>query len=142
MISTKAFAEVLNGLQQLRPMGKQFSESAIALAWHTFPEQAKRELNDHDLAWAAGQYLQDPNPPKDEAPHFVLLRYLYRVGDGRPRLDWGPRFPNGTPSSHEFLPRQQSPWQLDQAGLTAPPALSPVDHQAAANVRELIGGMN
>lgn len=115
MLSPKAFTQVLLGLQQLRPMAKQLDEFALALAWQTFPEQAKRELTDLDIAWAAGQLVQDPNPVKDEAPHVALLRYLYRIGDGRPRLDWGLRFPDGTPTDHHFLPRSPSGWDLSGA---------------------------
>jgi hypothetical protein len=141
MITTKAFTDVLQGLQQLRPMGKQLDEAALMLAWHTFPDQAKRELTDRDLAWAAGQLLQDPNPPKNDAPHLALLRYVYRVGDGRPRLDWGLRFPSGTPACHEFQPRQASPWELALPDAGSVPQLEPVDHEATSAIRSLVGGL-
>lgn len=104
MIQIEAFSAVLEAIAAVLPFGKPLSETAYAISWAAFPEQARQELTDADLAWAAGQYLQDPK--RDEYPEPVaiaLLRYLYRVGDGRPRLDWGPRWPNGRPQTAAFM---------------------------------------
>lgn len=106
MLTTQRFFDVLKGISELLPRSKPLSEQALLLAWSTFPEQAKQELTDRDLAWAAGQLMQDPDRNTEEPPHLALLRYLYRCGDGRPRLDWGLRHPDGTPGSRPQLPPQ------------------------------------
>lgn len=98
VLTVKSFAAVLQATTALLPMGKQLDELALRLAWAAFPEQAKRELSDRDLAWAASQYLQDTQRSQGDPIAIALLRYLYRQGDGRPRLEWGLRYPEGTPS--------------------------------------------
>jgi hypothetical protein len=105
MLTPQAFARLLEGMSSLLPYGRPYPESALMLAWHTLPAQAKQELSDAALAWAVSQYLQDPKRNSyPEPPHLALLRYLYRVGDGRTRMDWGTRFPPSfVPPSTDFL---------------------------------------
>jgi hypothetical protein len=82
VISRESFTMVLQGLQALRPFGKPLPEAALLLAWSSFPDQAKAELDDEDLEWAASQAVLDPDPPAKLAPHIGLLRYLYATIDG------------------------------------------------------------
>jgi hypothetical protein len=77
------------GLQQLRQFGRELDETALMLAWITFPEKAKHELGTQHLEYAAAQLLLDPEPPKDTPAHLLLLRYVYRLENGQPNLEWG-----------------------------------------------------
>jgi hypothetical protein len=88
-ISSEQFGRVLLGLQRLKQFGRELDESALMLAWLTFPEKAKQELTQDHLAYAAGQLLLDPDPPKETAVHLALLRYVYRLENGQPNLEWG-----------------------------------------------------
>lgn len=89
MITELDFVDVVDALYELLPFSKRISTQAIALAWSSFPEPAKHQLNRAMLDYAAGQLLLDPAPDKEKPPHLALLRYVYRMGDGVPRFDWG-----------------------------------------------------
>lgn len=88
-LDNEHFVRTLLGLQQLSKFAKPLGEAGLALAWASFPEQAKRELNNAAWSFAAAQYLLDPEPPKEMPIHVAMLRYLYRNRDGVAALDWG-----------------------------------------------------
>jgi len=88
-LDQKHFANTLSSLADMLPFSKVVSAQALALAWHTFPEQAKRELTIEHWTYAAGQYLLDPERPKEMPVYLALLRYLYRLEWGQANLAWG-----------------------------------------------------
>ena len=88
-LSADTFCRTLQGIQSLMPYGKTLNEAALLIAWQTLPNNVRQQLTPAMLAYAAGQYLQDPEPPKDQPVHLVLLRYLYRLENGRPNYEWG-----------------------------------------------------
>ena len=76
-LSVAHFTETLRGLQGLMPFAKPLSESAFLLAWASFPDQAKGELTDASLTWAAAKLVQDPEAHKELPLHMRLHRMLY-----------------------------------------------------------------
>ena len=105
-ITAEIFVRTLNGMQQLLPFGKRLDEAALLLAWQTLPATAKEQLTTGMLVWAAGQFLQDPAPPKEQPTHLVLLRYLYRLENGRPNYEWGLKqdLPQRMAADGQFFP--------------------------------------
>lgn len=85
----KHFAHTLGSLADLLPFSKATSAQGLMLAWQSFPEQAKHELSNAHWTYAAGQYLLDPERPKETPTHLALLRYLYRLEWGQPNFGWG-----------------------------------------------------
>jgi hypothetical protein len=83
------FARTLAGIADVLPYGKAVTKPGLLLSWQTFPEQAKAELTNDHLSYASGQYLMDPDRPKDQPIHLALLRYLYRLENGSPNFAWG-----------------------------------------------------
>ena len=77
MITLEDFQAAITSLLQLLPMQRQLTPSALVMAWDTFPQQARAELDCEMLRFAIAQRLMDPEPPKDQAPHIAMLRYLY-----------------------------------------------------------------
>ena len=77
-LSVAHFTETLRGLQGLMPFAKPLSESAFLLAWASFPDQAKEELTDDALTWAAAKLVQDPEAHKELPLHMRLHRMLYQ----------------------------------------------------------------
>jgi hypothetical protein len=114
-------------------MQRALSDEAIAMAWETIPNVAKLQLTPEMLGFAVKQRLMDPFPPKDQAPHIALLRYVFPVerttkrehGDevhlDRVILDNGPRadlaqrmaaperFHDPGPVRHEHAPPPERP---------------------------------
>ena len=88
-LTADTFCRTLQGIQSLMPYGKTLNEAALLIAWQTLPNNVRQQLTPAMLAYAAGQYLQDPEPPKDQPVHLALLRYLYRLENGRPNYEWG-----------------------------------------------------
>jgi len=76
-LSAEYFVETLRGLQGLLPFAKPLSEAAFLLAWASFPEQAKAELTNEALTWAAAKLLQDPEQHKELPIPLRLHRMLY-----------------------------------------------------------------
>lgn len=89
MITQQQFNGTMKGLYSLLPFAKALPPEAVNLAWNSFPDQAKREMTPAMLEYAAAQLLLDTQPEKESPPHLAILRYVYRVGDGVARLDWG-----------------------------------------------------
>ena len=76
-VSAEYFIETLRGLQGLLPFAKPLSEASFLLAWSSFPEQAKAELTNEALTWAAAKLLQDPDQHKELPIPLRLHRMLY-----------------------------------------------------------------
>ena len=89
MITEQEFADVLQALSRTLPRFKPWDETAMALAWMTFPAKAKQDLTREIWLYAAGQRRLDPNPPEDQPLDMQLLDYVYRNRDGRACVDWG-----------------------------------------------------
>jgi hypothetical protein len=51
----------------------------------------ENELTPRHLMYAAEQFVQDPNRPRELPTHLALLRYLYRLENGLPNFTWGLR---------------------------------------------------
>lgn len=79
MINCEEFMAFMSGMQQLNPMAKVLSESALVTAWKSFPERAKLDLNDEMMLYAFQQLTLDPDRPREVELHMALLRYLYPV---------------------------------------------------------------
>jgi hypothetical protein len=132
-ITMRDFAPAIGFLCEMLPMQRALSDEAIAMAWETIPNVAKLQLTPEMLGFAVKQRLMDPTPPKDQAPHIALLRYVFPVerttkrehGDevhlDRVILDNGPRtdiaqrmaaperFHDPGPVRHEHAPPPERP---------------------------------
>ena len=119
MISLEEFQAAITSLQQLLPMQRPLTPSALVLAWDTFPASAKQDLTGELLRFCVGQRLMDPAPPKELAPHLALLRYAYPLELDRPitgrglradlaeRMAAPDRFHDPAPVRHEQAPPQR-----------------------------------
>ena len=79
MINCEEFMAFMSGMQQLNPMAKVLSETALVTAWKSFPERAKLDLDDEMMLYAFQQLTLDPDRPREVEVHMALLRYLYPV---------------------------------------------------------------
>jgi len=91
MLNATDFINLLVGLIESLPMHKGLSERGLAFAWSTLPKQAKEQLNQQHIAYAAGQRILDPEPRHQLAIHLQLLAYLYPLNNGVPVVDQGLR---------------------------------------------------
>jgi hypothetical protein len=89
MITQEDFGKVLQALSRTLPRFKPWDETAMALAWMTFPEKAKQELTREVWLYSAGQRRLDPNPPEDVPLDLQLLNYVFRNENGRANVEWG-----------------------------------------------------
>ena len=89
MITQEDFCTVLQALSRTLPRFKPWDESALALAWMTFPAKAKQELTREIWLYAAGQRRLDPCPPEDVPLDLQLLNYVFRNENGRANIEWG-----------------------------------------------------
>lgn len=89
MLNQRHFAGTLQAIAETLPFGKQVGAAGLLLAWQTIPAQAKRELTDAQWTYAAGQYVLDPERPREMPVFLALLRYLYRCENGQPNYAWG-----------------------------------------------------
>ena len=121
MITLEDFQAAITGLLQLLPMQRQLTPSALVMAWDTFPQQARAELDCEMLRFAIAQRLMDPEPPKDQAPHIAMLRYLYPLEHNHATFGRGLRpdlaermaapqvFHDPAPVRHEHAPPPERP---------------------------------
>ena len=125
MITQQEFCDVLQALSRTLPRFKPWDETAMALAWMTFPAKAKEELTREVWLYAAGQRRLDPNPPEDQPLDMQLLDYVYRNRDGRACVDWGLKadLPERMQRPNVFNP-QPVPGQLPLA--PEPPVTNPL----------------
>jgi hypothetical protein len=79
MITMRDFAPAMGFLCEMLPMQRALSDEALAMAWETMPNGAKLHLTQESLAFAVRQRLVDPAPPKEQALHIALLRYVFPV---------------------------------------------------------------
>jgi hypothetical protein len=84
-----SFSQTLEALNSVLPFAKAISPAAWLLLWGTFPDHAKQNVTHAMWTYAAAQRLMDPNPPKEVAIHLQLLRYIYRLENGMPNMQWG-----------------------------------------------------
>jgi hypothetical protein len=84
-----SFSQTLEALNSVLPFAKAINPQAWLLLWGTFPDHAKQHVTPEMWSYAAGQRLMDPAPAKELAIHLQLLRYLYRLENGMPNLQWG-----------------------------------------------------
>ena len=78
-ITMRDFAPAMGFLCEMLPMQRALSDEALAMAWETMPNGAKLHLTRESLAFAVKQRLVDPAPPKEQALHIALLRYVFPV---------------------------------------------------------------
>jgi hypothetical protein len=109
MITQEDFGKVLQALSRTLPRFKPWDETAMALAWMTFPEKAKQELTREVWLYAAGQRRLDPNPPEDVPLDLQLLNYVFRNENGRANVEWGLKadLPERMQRPHVFNPQPQ-----------------------------------
>lgn len=107
MITQEDFGKVLQALSRTLPRFKPWDETAMALAWMTFPEQAKQVLTREVWLYAAGQRRLDPNPPEDVSLDLQLLNYVFRNENGRANVEWGLKadLPERMQRPHVFNPQ-------------------------------------
>ena len=86
------FRQVLTALTSALPFAKPLGEEAWLLLWLSFPDHAKQHVSPDMWIYAARQRLMDPAPAKDVAIHIQLLRYLYRLENGIPNMEWGLKY--------------------------------------------------
>ena len=124
MIDCEEFMAFMSGMQQLNPMAKVLSESALVTAWRLFPDRAKLDLDDEMLLYAAQQLTLDPDRPKDIEPHVALLRYLYpvkrstRTERGQEMVTILPIYDRGL--RHDLVHRMANPEQFHELVRTLP----------------------
>ena len=85
----ESFRQTLTALTSALPFAKPLGEEAWLLLWLSFPDHAKRHVTPDMWAYAAAQRLMDAAPVKEVAIHIQLLRYLYRLENGIPNVEWG-----------------------------------------------------
>jgi hypothetical protein len=142
-------------LCEMLPMQRALSDEALAMAWETMPNGAKLHLTQESLAFAVRQRLVDPAPPKEQALHIALLRYVFPVertirrergeeviGDrvlleNGPRADLpermahGDRFHDPAPVRHEQAPPPPERPRLPGGGRAWHPSeMTPQQHAA------------
>lgn len=91
MLDSTHFGATLVGATSLLPFGKTLDEPALLLAWQTFPAAAKAQLTNEQWTYAIGQYLLDPDRPREQPIHLAALRYVFRLENGTPNFTWGLR---------------------------------------------------
>jgi len=107
MITQEDFGKVLQALSRTLPRFKPWDETAMALAWMTFPEKAKQQLTREVWLYAAGQRRLDPNPLEDVPLDLQLLNYVFRNENGRANVEWGLKadLPERMQRPHVFNPQ-------------------------------------
>jgi hypothetical protein len=124
VIEAEEFMAFMSGMQQLNPMAKTLSASALVTAWKLFPDRAKLDLDDEMLLYAAQQLTLDPDRPKDIEPHLALLRYLYpvkrstRTERGQEMVTILPIYDRGL--RHDLVHRMANPAQFHELVRTLP----------------------
>lgn len=111
MITQPDLIAALQAASALLPFGKALPASAYALAWETLPDEAKRDLTPAMLSFAVGQFLLDPDRPRDCPTHLALLRYCYRLENDWPNFRWGLKA--------DLAQRMANPSQLHPQGASA-----------------------
>ena len=140
MIECEEFMAFMSGMQQLNPMAKVLSESALVTAWRLFPDRAKLDLDDEMMLYAAHQLMLDPDRPRDVEPHMALLRYLYpvkrstRTERGQEVVTILPIYDRGL--RHDLASRMANPEQFHELVRTFPEHTSSEVPRLAPGVTE------
>jgi hypothetical protein len=71
------FVPAMGLLCEMLPMQRALSDEGLVMAWMTMPNVAKVHLTKQSLAFAVQQRVMDPDPPKEQALHIQLLRYVF-----------------------------------------------------------------
>ena len=126
------FRQTLTALSSVLPFAKPLGEEAWLLLWLTFPDHAKQHLTPAMWTYAAGQRLMDPAPAKELAIHLQLLRYLYRLENGMPNLQWGLKLDLAVRMAHVGTFHEPEPRSLaDQVAAEGPPNVDGNRHEPA-----------
>jgi hypothetical protein len=88
-LTLKHFGGTLAALSGALPFAKPIPTETFLLLWGGFPSQAKQEVTPEMWTYAATQRCMDPSPDKESPLPFQLLRYLYRLENGTPNVEWG-----------------------------------------------------
>jgi hypothetical protein len=127
-----SFSQTLEALNSVLPFAKAITPQAWLLLWGTFPDHAKQHLTPSMWTYAAGQRLMDPAPAKELAIHLQLLRYLYRLENGMPNLQWGLKLDLADRMAHAGTFHQPEPRSLaDQVAAEGTPNLDGNRHEPA-----------
>jgi hypothetical protein len=124
MIEVEEFQAFMSGMQQLNPMAKTLTASALVTAWGLFPSRAKLDLDSEMLLYAAQQLTLDPDRPRDIELHVVIMRYLYpvrrstRTERGQEVVTLLPLYERGL--RHDLAHRMANPEQFHELVRTLP----------------------
>ena len=124
MIEVEEFQAFMSGMQQLNPMAKTLTASALVTAWGLFPSRAKLDLDSEMLLYAAQQLTLDPDRPRDIELHVAIMRYLYpvrrstRTERGQEVVTLLPLYERGL--RHDLAHRMANPEQFHELVRTLP----------------------
>lgn len=114
MLDPDHFRRTMQALADALPYGKQMSREGLMLCWQTIPAKVKDETTNAMWTYAAGQYILDPDRPKEMPIFLAMLRYLYRLESGQPNFVWGlkPSLPQRMAQPDRFHAEPLAPYQL------------------------------
>lgn len=114
MLDPDHFRRTLQALADALPYGKQMSREGLLLCWQTMPAKVKAETTNAMWTYAAGQYVLDPDRPKETPVFLALLRYLYRLENDQPNFAWGLKadLPERMAQPDVFHGQPLAPYQL------------------------------
>jgi hypothetical protein len=124
VIEVEEFQAFMSGMQQLNPMAKTLTASALVTAWGLFPSRAKLDLDSEMLLYAAQQLALDPDRPRDIELHVAIMRYLYpvrrstRTERGQEVVTLLPLYERGL--RHDLAHRMANPEQFHELVRTLP----------------------
>jgi len=124
VIEVEEFQAFMSGMQQLNPMAKTLTASALVTAWGLFPSRAKLDLDSEMLLYAAQQLTLDPDRPRDIELHVAIMRYLYpvrrstRTERGQEVVTLLPLYERGL--RHDLAHRMANPEQFHELVRTLP----------------------
>lgn len=152
-ITMRDFLPAMGLLAEMLPMQRALGDEALAMAWETMPNAAKIHLTPDSLAFAVRQRLMDPDPPKEQALHIALLRYVFPIertirrergeevacdrvllengprADLRERMDAPGRFHDPAPARQEQAPPPERRRLQGRGGWWHPSQMTPVERQ-------------
>lgn len=139
-ITMRDFVPAMGFLAEMLPMQRALSDEALAMVWETVPNAAKIHLTPASLAFAVQQRLLDPAPPKEQALHVCLLRYVFPV-------ERTVRRERGEEVAHDQVllengPRSDLRERMAQPDRFHDPAPSRQEHQAVPSRPQLPGRGN
>jgi hypothetical protein len=130
-LSFEHFRQTLTALSSVLPFAKPLGEEAWLLLWLSFPDHAKQRITPAMWSYAASQRLMDPSPAKEVAIHIQLLRYLYRLENGIPNVEWGLKPDLATRMAKSGIFHEQPRSLADQIAAEGPPNVDGNRHEPA-----------